>query len=472
MINDSLISAIFAADFGTLFYSDIIEDSTTRVIYSYLWLIVSGSLIGLYFLFKFIIPFSVLWRIWSERYYFILAHVLYLPIALGLLPAALCQYDNCWDTSAVSQLIMSILSFCVTVLFLLGMPIYMVFYIQKHIITDDPEAHEDFVKQKEMEYVLQISHAWLTERQYLFSSYRRNYLRVYHRPIYELFVLSLVIFHGILNSYQGTKMLILTLICAIFALYTTIFPIYRCMSSSSLYFLGLWVISANMFLGYLKAANYDSEALVDSNMTSLMIVVNVTSAILLVFLMGIFILFRLQWPVHLKTVKNLALGYRFLLADLRNAQKMILILRAKSNYQFVKAEPINGMIKILREHYNLLYKENHPLQYTVLEQLDILDFLKQKVVNQTLLPCKRLEESYSLLVNVINRRWKEQILMSPVKRRILLKLYILRWFLGRFNTTPFNSGASVNYVGKGYGKRQIGIDDLEMEKLYNKLEKG
>ncbi|CAG9333037.1 unnamed protein product [Blepharisma stoltei] len=470
MIHESGISIIFAADFGTLFYDDIMKDNFARIMYSSSWIIFASVVIAVYIFGRFIMPLSVLWRLRFERYYLEIAHLFYLPIALGLLPIAICRYDNCWDDLG-AQATTSVISFIIMFLYLIGMPIYVILVARKNIITDDPEAHEDFIKQKEMEYVLQISHSWLSEKYYLFSSYRKTKFRIYHKSVYEFFVLSLVLVHGLLNTNQEVKMLVLTLQLFGFSIYLTIFPAYRCLSSSYLFAVGLWTICANMFLGYLKAAHYKAEALVDENMVSILVAVNVAALIILLFLMCAYFIFCLKWPVNLKTVKNLALGYRFLLADLRNAQKMILVLRSLSHYQFVKAEPVVAMIKLLRDHYYLLYNENHPLQYTVLEQLDILNYLQQRVSSQTLLPCKKLEENFGLVVRVMNRRWREQILMTPVKRRILLKLYILRMFIGNRIMKPFNSGEQNNYIGKGEKMRPIDVYDFDMDKLYQKLEK-
>lgn len=46
---------------------------------------------------------------------------------------------------------------------------------------------------------------------------------------------------------------------------------------------------------------------------------------------------------------------------------MILTLRGLASYQFVRAPPIEKMLDLLRDHYVLLYKEKHSLQFTVLE---------------------------------------------------------------------------------------------------------
>jgi hypothetical protein len=57
-----------------------------------------------------------------------------------------------------------------------------------------------------------------------------------------------------------------------------------------------------------------------------------------------------------------------------------------ANYQFVRIRPIEKMLELLREHYLLLYREKHVLQFTVLEQMDVLAFLLEKVREKSLLP--------------------------------------------------------------------------------------
>ena len=88
---------------------------------------------------------------------------------------------------------------------------------------------------------------------------------------------------------------------------------------------------------------------------------NIVIIIFAFFLVFSSIIFCLRWPTNLNSIKELNIAYRHLLVDLRNAQKMILTLRSLASYQFVRAEPIEQMIDLLRDHYVLLYKEKHSL---------------------------------------------------------------------------------------------------------------
>jgi len=456
-------------DLSSLLHDIIVEDSSGRTVYLAIWVFVCMGMIALYIVGRFFFICSVVAKVKFYRHYFKIAHLLYLPIALGLLPYSICRYDGCWEFE-FWQTLFSMLGYIAAGTFLVGMPIYLLLHAKKQILTPDPEDHEQFIQLREMEMVLQISHSWLTEKIYLISSFKLDKLRIYHRPLYQLFVLSMVTVHSVFVEDFGLKMLILTIQITAFSVYVTIFPVYRCFSSSMLLMELSWVLTANYFVAYLKVVDYDSQTLVGSNFTALLAVINLCGLLLLFFLFALFLAFKLKWPVNSDTVKKLALGFRFLLTDLRSAQRMILILRSTTNYQFVKLEPIEKMIDILQNHYELLYQENHPLQYTVLEQVDILDFLRKKVASATLLPCERLERDYPLLLKVVNRRYREQILMNPLKRRILLKLNLLKMFIGNRRTLPFNTGEETNFVGLGEGKRRLGLSDFENFKPTSKEE--
>jgi hypothetical protein len=71
---------------------------------------------------------------------------------------------------------------------------------------------------------------------------------------------------------------------------------------------------------------------------------------------------------------------------------------------FIRVDPIEKMIELLREHYLLLYHEKHSLQFTVLEQMDALTYLLSMAKEKSLLPCVKLEKNFPLFVDVVNRR--------------------------------------------------------------------
>ena len=429
--------SMFAGDLATLLYQDISLSQTGRLIYMGAWLGIIGGLVLFYLLSRVILLRSVVLRVQVERYLFYLTLILYLPIALALLPQAICRFDNCWDVVNPGQVVLLLVSICACVVVLGGLPVYIILRTHASLVTTDNEDHENYLQLKEVEYILQVSVTWIIEKYYLFSSFRRSWFRVYYYAIYQAVVVALVLVHTILNTETTAKLLIMALICLGMAVYVSVFPSYRCFSS---YFINItmwWIITFDFLLACGKSYAYDSEALVDANMTTILAVTNLSGLLLQFFILTLSVLFCLKWPASQRTVKQLMIRYRFLLIDLRNAQRMIMRLRTLQNHYFVHKEPIKGMIQLLGRHYQLLYNEKHFLQYTVLEQMEELGFLLNLVKSQSLLPCKRLENDIDLVIMVIRRRWNEQCLMSRKKRNILLKLFFLRWFTKGVKTGPW-----------------------------------
>lgn len=459
IVNKSCVS-ILAGDFATRFREDFFNNHTSMSGYTGVYLSIVAMLISGFFLSRILFYRSVVWKVTLEKITYLVAHILYLPVALGILPTSLCVDVECWETLS-SQVVIFLFTLAVLAIYLVSLPIYSLLHTSSHLVSNYSEDHEEWVRVKELEYILQISPTWLVDRYYIFSSYRRTYFRVYHDSIYQLFVLALVLVHTFLGEQYEYKMLVISLMLLIMAIYCTVYPVYRCMSSSFQYMIIWWTLTANSFEGYLKAGNFEGDELVDSNMTSILSAINLTAMVIFVFLMFVYVLFKLKWPINLDSVKQLAMSYRYLLVDLRNAQKMILQLRVLPSFQFVHEDCIKEMMRLLREHYILLYSENHSLQYTVLEQLDSLEFLRKQVGYQTLLPNKKLEANFETFVQVIQRRWREQILMTPLKRRILLKLLTLSLFLGNRKARPFNVGTTFNYISSGDYKKEISLADFD-----------
>ena len=56
--------------------------------------------------------------------------------------------------------------------------------------------NEEYVRKKEIEFVVGISEMWLTRYFFLFSSFRSEISKMYHRVIFNMFQLLLIIVHG------------------------------------------------------------------------------------------------------------------------------------------------------------------------------------------------------------------------------------------------------------------------------------
>jgi hypothetical protein len=96
--------------------------------------------------------------------------------------------------------------------------------------------NEEYIRKKEIEFVADVSEMWLTRYFFLFSSFKSDFFKMYHRVIYNMFQLLLVVFHAVLP--QGTAKI--GLIMAFFALFTGYIMAtrpYRCQWSNLLVFI-------------------------------------------------------------------------------------------------------------------------------------------------------------------------------------------------------------------------------------------
>ena len=58
--------------------------------------------------------------------------------------------------------------------------------------------NEEYIRKKEIEFVVDVSEMWLTRHFFMFSSFKSDFFKMYHRVLYNCFQLLLVIFHAIL----------------------------------------------------------------------------------------------------------------------------------------------------------------------------------------------------------------------------------------------------------------------------------
>ncbi|OMJ81747.1 hypothetical protein SteCoe_17742 [Stentor coeruleus] len=416
--------------------------SSIRLAYSVSWLFIGSSLLLTGILASFFFSCSRSFRCWFLRHYFKAMDFLYIPICLGLIPTAMCRYDDCQITG--TQITISLLTIIVCGVFAIGYPVFCIFIIKKHefVCNDD---HEDTLKTKELEQVLGISSEWLYEKMYFFSSFKATWLRIYYKPIRLFFSLGVIIVHaGLYEKHQPKIIILLIMFCA-FTGYSIFIPIYRCGSSNILNILLNGSLLGNIFIAYLKLNDKNSQYMKDANLSELIYIINIFSAIVIGVALVIIFITRPKWPTNAEDVKILAASYRYVLNDFRNAQIMISRLQNTNEFMlmFIQPKSITGMIEILYKHYNMLQKENHPLQFTAIEQLDALTHYESLVKTKSLLISPVIIETLPIILDVLKRRGSELIMMSPVKRRILLKITALRIIINGRNTVPFTIGVDI-----------------------------
>jgi len=390
-------------------------------VHSGFWVLTAGVMVCIYLN-------SLRKRQYKVEYYFwLLVEVLYLPVAVGVTSSS--QQES-WG------LVWGVLGWLVGSLFLVGSPGFVFAQVYQSCFAQNSQDHETLVSLREMEWVFRISDTWMREQVYLYSSFRRNSLKVFHKGVFQVYLCCLAVTYNWLRESVEVMSWVLLLLTLLFNSYVTLFPVYRCHSSNFLYIVLHWGVFVNFLLGFLKAIDYKSHSLADKNLSTLLVVVNSGMGVLAGCLVVVYLSLKLKWPVNNWTVQNLACGYQFLLSDIRNGQVMIRKLESMSSYRFVKPEAVSGMKTIMIQNFKLLEKENHPLKYTVSGQIYHLQALEKEVRENTLLPCASLEKNINVLVHVVTRRFREQILMTPLKKRILLKLLALKVFLGKKKLRP------------------------------------
>ena len=136
--------------------------------------------------------------------------ILVLPVLLNTLPYAPFTFSTSrvdivkYEWYSQEQIVIVVISCIILAIFLISQ-ILMCLHIRKYAIYYNNEKHEQYLKQKELEYTLAISELWRFKHFYLFSSYRRNLGRVYHRNIKWIYWLVLVLIHAFMVSYYSRK---------------------------------------------------------------------------------------------------------------------------------------------------------------------------------------------------------------------------------------------------------------------------
>ena len=86
-------------DFATFYYEDVVEDDdgyNLRHIYAYGWIGMCLLLVGIFGCVWMCLAKFPIGRVLFVRIALTVAHLMMIPVGLGLLPSALCTYGDCW----------------------------------------------------------------------------------------------------------------------------------------------------------------------------------------------------------------------------------------------------------------------------------------------------------------------------------------------------------------------------------------
>jgi hypothetical protein len=135
----------------------------------------------------------------KKRFYFFkwmafLTELLYLPLLLNIVHYGICQYTSDKDSVIVINpnkdlpiSIYTIMWVGVLVSLVLGLIYNLVigWHLYREKISN--MLNEEYIRKKEIEFVVDVSEMWLTRHFFMFSSFKSDFFKMYHRVLYNCF---------------------------------------------------------------------------------------------------------------------------------------------------------------------------------------------------------------------------------------------------------------------------------------------
>ena len=242
--------------------------------------------------------------------------------------------------------------------------------IRKRKISYRERDHDGFIKRKELEYILEISDSWRKQSFFMFSSFKGSKLRMYFKPIFNLFVLFLISIHAIYETDVKTKATIYALSMTFGAVFIFAVRPFRTSSSNFLIFFQLCHLCGPLYMVQQKISGLKNGLLVNKYFSiSLYIMLGVfTTCQLLIITLSL--IFKAKWPTNEKVIRSAVARHGRILEMMQQAYIIITKLRLKKVE--CKKDHLEEIVKELTDEYNIAFEEEHPFQYSVLELIDEL----------------------------------------------------------------------------------------------------
>lgn len=110
----------------------------------------------------------------------------------------------------------------------------LVYMISKRKISYRQKDHDGFIKRKELEYILEISDSWRKQSFFVFSSFKGSKLRVYFKPLFNMYLLFLICVHAFTEANSNTKASIYSVTFTVAFIFIIAVRPFRCASSNFL----------------------------------------------------------------------------------------------------------------------------------------------------------------------------------------------------------------------------------------------
>ena len=406
---------------------------------------------------------------YSLQAFFICAQLLCLPftmVTVRLLqcdtytrPGADSEYRSivlddtkCWDNNQIGLLVpMAIVS----IFYMIIVPLWMLKMIRRQLVVSSlccicqgHRTHENYLRLKEMEYSLKLEDTWLTKNFRLFSSYRRSW--VLYRPA-SIFVKGFIgLVYGVLfYTLQGQAILLFTVL-SLWLLIVLLLPVYRLHVFNVLLIVSLLANTSNSVIGLLIAIETESSLIIGQNLVNALLVIQL-GWLTVAMLCTLYLLLRYYHkigPLLVFTTKtrhtplwpalpSSSHDHKYLQAIFQSRRLLdythsIPDILAPSHHLANQIQVINAYCREAELFNDTLHST---LWATLDELIDIHNTTRSCSIfaNSTKLNVQQTANELVQLLPSLQSRLEQRehdlILVPPVKRRLLLKLFVLSTFL-------------------------------------------
>ena len=196
--------------------------------------------------------------------------------------------------------------------------------------VDDPvkPSHDEYVNKKELEFALSVNNSWAFERMYTYSSFKGAYWSKYHRIIFNIFAICMVLINSYTsrNSSQVHFLIAHTVLILVFTIYIVILRPYRCWSTNTIYIIamvGLTLKATVLTVSTLQKRSNDSQNEADDRAFFLIVILSisifVTVIIAFIAIVVISAIIRVRWPVDTSYLR----GKEVAIAALADARQFL-----------------------------------------------------------------------------------------------------------------------------------------------------
>nr|CAB3263091.1 uncharacterized protein LOC101242461 [Phallusia mammillata] len=349
----------------------------------------------------------------------------------------------CWQGEHIAYILIGLL---VAIAVFILYPIWLIRSIRFEVISSNARKHEGYLQLKHCEYVFDLDTSWI-DRQFLsFGSFRRFW--IYHKPINHIFKLIVLCFYaGLFNDRLVQASLIFASLLIMLVMCMIRIP-FR-VTSFNIPLLWSWLcLCCNSVIGAMQnIPEIQSAFLLPSYIEGELILINVS------WLVGM-ALFVVYFVLRLKGIicANVPLWPSMLHHGMDGLNKntrryMVAAINGKSAVkQALNCPALLAPVHLLAHHIqvvNALACESEyiddPLHSTLRDALDDLIDLHSKLVPQSIFTeslkmnvqstVTDLMEVLPAFTKRLRQRQFDMILVPPVRRRLLLKMFAISCFM-------------------------------------------